>query len=84
MSFATLILAEHFEGKLNPNFGNILTTAHQLKDKQVDVLIHGADCTSQIDQIKKYNGVNSILVVKDATLHNSYGDSVARVVKHVV
>jgi hypothetical protein len=49
MSFATLILAEHFEGKLNPNFGNILTAAHQLKDKQVDVLIHGADCTSQID-----------------------------------
>ena len=52
MSLATLILTAHFEGNLNPNFGNILTAAHQLKDKLVDVIINGTDCTSQINKIK--------------------------------
>jgi hypothetical protein len=31
-NFATLVLAEHFEGKLNPNLGSLLTAASQLKD----------------------------------------------------
>jgi hypothetical protein len=31
-NFATLVLAEHFEGKLNANLGSLLTAASQLKD----------------------------------------------------
>lgn len=45
-NFATLVLAEHFEGKLNPNLGALLTAAAQLKDPEVDVLVHGADCSA--------------------------------------
>jgi len=33
MNFATLVLAEHFEGKLNSNLGSILTAANKFNDK---------------------------------------------------
>jgi electron transfer flavoprotein alpha subunit len=83
-NFATLVLAEHFEGKLNPNLGALLTAAAQMKDPQIDVLVHGADCSSQIDAVKKYSGISKILVASDKGLQQSYGDSVARVVRQVV
>lgn len=41
-NFSTLVLAEHFEGKLNPNLGSMLTAAGRF-NKDVDVLVHGAD-----------------------------------------
>lgn len=31
-SFATLVLAEHFEGKLSPTLGSVLNAAGQLND----------------------------------------------------
>lgn len=34
-NFATLILAEHFEGKLNSQIGSCLTAANDLNDKDV-------------------------------------------------
>jgi hypothetical protein len=34
-SFATLILAEHFEGKLNMSIGACLKAAQELKDNHV-------------------------------------------------
>jgi electron transfer flavoprotein alpha subunit len=79
-NFATLVLAEHYEGKLNANFGSLMTAASQLKDTHIDVLVHGADCQAQIDQINKYAGVRSILVAKDPSLQQSFGASVAKVV----
>lgn len=84
MNFATLVLAEHFEGKLNSNLGNVLTAAGKLNDKQIDVLVHGADCDKQVELVKKYAGINSILVAKDEGLQHSYGDSVARIVTQLV
>lgn len=80
MNFATLVLAEHFEGKLNPNLGNVLTAAGKLNDNHIDVLVHGANCDKQVEQVKKYAGIKSILVAKDEGLQHSYGDSVARIV----
>jgi len=62
----------------------MLTAAGQLNDSQVDVLVHGADCSAQVEQVKKYAGVSSVLVAQDSGLQNSYGDSVARVVKQLV
>ena len=67
-NFATLVLAEHFEGKLNSNLGSLLTAASNLNDPEVDVLVHGADCQSQIDSVNKYAGVRSVLVAKDPSL----------------
>jgi len=46
--------------------------------------VHGDDCQKQIDQIKKYSGVSKIIVSKDASLQNAYGDSVAKVVSSLV
>ena len=43
-NFATLILAEHFEGKLNSNIGSILTASSKFNDPNCDVLIHGENC----------------------------------------
>ena len=40
-NFATLILSEHFEGKLNPTLGNVLKAASNFNDPAVDVLVHG-------------------------------------------
>ena len=40
-NFATLVLSEHFEGKLNPSLGSVLNAASQLNDSQVDVLVCG-------------------------------------------
>ena len=31
-NFATLVLAEHFEGKLSPTLGSVLTAAGELND----------------------------------------------------
>ena len=42
--FATLVLSEHFEGKLSPTLGAVLSAAADLKDSQVDVLVHGDGC----------------------------------------
>lgn len=83
-NFATLVLAEHFNGKLNSNLGSMMTAAGQLNDDQVDVLVHGADCADQVAQVQKYAGVKNILVASDAGLANSYGDSVAKVVQSLV
>ena len=43
-NFATLVLAEHFEGKLSPTLGSVLNAAGQLNDGAVDVLVHGDGC----------------------------------------
>lgn len=83
-NFATLVLAEHFEGKLNSNLGSLLTAASNLNDPDVDVLVHGADCQSQIDSVNQYAGVRSVLVAKDPSLQQSYGAGVAKVVKQVI
>lgn len=61
-----------------------MTAAGQLNDPDVDVLVHGVDCQSQIDDINKYTGVRSILVAKDPSLQQSYGAAVARVIKSLV
>ena len=45
MNFSTLILAEHLDGALNKNFGSCLTAAGELKDPEVDVLVHGSDAS---------------------------------------
>jgi hypothetical protein len=45
MNFSTLILAEHLDGTLNKNFGSCLTAASELKDPEVDVLVHGSDAS---------------------------------------
>jgi hypothetical protein len=50
-SFASLVLAEHFEGKLNPNVGAVLTAAAKLEDPTVDVLVHGENCDAQIEAL---------------------------------
>ena len=43
-NFATLVLAEHFEGQLSPTLGSVLKAAGELNDNQVDVLVHGDGC----------------------------------------
>jgi hypothetical protein len=45
------VLAEHFEGKLNPNIGAVLTAATKLEDPTVDVLVHGDNCDAQIEAL---------------------------------
>ena len=45
MNFSTLILAEHLDGTLNKNFGSSLTAANELKDPEIDVLVHGSDAS---------------------------------------
>jgi hypothetical protein len=43
------VLAEHFEGKINSNIGSMLSAASKFNDPDVDVLVHGDNCESQID-----------------------------------
>ena len=38
-NFATLVLAEHYEGKLNANLGSMLNAASQLNDSHVSAHI---------------------------------------------
>jgi electron transfer flavoprotein alpha subunit len=61
-NFATLVLAEHRDGKLNGSIGSVMTAAGLLNDSHVDVLVHGADCEAQISQVQKYAGAKSVLV----------------------
>merc|ERR1719232_1059843 len=72
-NFATLVLSEHFEGKLNPNLGSVLNAAGQLNDSQVDVLVCGGDTDAQVEQVQKY-----------PALQNAYGDSVSKLAKGLV
>ena len=51
MNFATLVLSEHFEGKLAPSLGSVLTAANELNDSHVDVLVHGDGCDAQIEEV---------------------------------
>ena len=84
-NFATLVVAEQFQGKVNSNFGSVMTAASQLNDPHVDVLVHGDDQTQAlIDQVSQYAGISNIIVAKDAALKNSYGDSVAHTVAQLV
>lgn len=85
-NFATLVLAEHFEGKLNANLGSMLSAAKQLNDPQVDVLVHGNESSvaSQLAEVQKYPNINKVLVAKSEDLHNPYGDAIARVAKDIV
>lgn len=83
-SFATLVLSEHFEGKLNPSFGSVLTAAQQLQDPQIDVLVHGEDTAEQVEALQKYAGLNKIIVAKHATLQNPYGDYMSKLALQIV
>ena len=83
-NFATLVLSEHFEGKLSPSLGSVLSAASQLKDDQVDVLVYGENCDSQIEEVQKYPGVSKILVAQDAVLQNCYGDHMSKLAKALV
>ena len=67
-NFATLILSEHFEGKLSPSLGSLLSAAADLNDSTIDVLVHGNDTAAQIEQVQKYPGINKIIVASDPSL----------------
>jgi len=41
-NFATLILAEHFEGNLNTQIGSSIRAAQDIGDTDVDVMVHGS------------------------------------------
>lgn len=49
-NFASLVLAEQFEGKLNANLAQSITAATMM-DSQVDVLVHGADPAAQVEAV---------------------------------
>lgn len=51
MNFATLVLSEHFEGKLAPSLGSVLTAANEMNDSHIDVLVHGDGCDAQIEEV---------------------------------
>jgi len=83
-TFATLVLSEQFNGKINNNLCNVLTAVKQLKDSQVDVLVHGEQCANQIEEVKKYAGINKIYFSNSPFLQNPYGDSIAQLTKSLV
>jgi electron transfer flavoprotein alpha subunit len=82
-NFSSLVLAEHFNGKLNANLAQTITAASQM-DSDVDVLVHGEDPAAQIEAVQNYPGIRSIFVAKDSKLENPYGDSIARIAKNMV
>lgn len=82
-NFSSLVLAEHYQGKLNANLSSTLTAAKHM-DSEVDILVHGEDPAAQIEAVQNYPGINRIFVAKDASLENAYGDSVARITKALV
>ena len=77
-NFATLVLSEHFEGKLSPTLGSVLTAAAELNDGPVDVLVHGDGCDAQVEEVQKYPGINKIIVASDPALQNPYGDFMSK------
>lgn len=85
-NFSTLILAEHFEGKLAPSVGSCLTAANELNDPKIDVLVHGSESSvaSQLADLKKYPGIGRIHAAKCDSLENPYGQSVALITKDLV
>lgn len=83
-NFSTLVLAEHFMGKLNPSLGSVLNAASQLNDPHVDVLVHGDSTDAQIEAVQKYPGVSNIIVAKHDSLANPYGDHISHTVKKLV
>ena len=82
--FATLVLSEHFEGKLANNLSNVLSAVKQFKDDRVDVLVHGNACADQVEEVKKYPGINKIFFANNPDLQNPYGDAVAQLTKKLV
>jgi electron transfer flavoprotein alpha subunit len=82
--FATLVLSEHFEGKLANNLSNVLSAVKHFKDDRVDVLVHGNACADQVEEVKKYPGINKIFFANNPDLQNSYGDAVAQLTKKLV
>lgn len=83
-NFATLVLSEHFEGKLSPSIGNVLNAASQLNDSQVEVLVCGDNCDAQVEEVQKYPGISKILVANDGVLQNPYGDYISKLAKTLV
>ena len=73
-----MVLAEHFEGKLSPALASLLTAAADLKDSQVDVLVHGDGCDAQVEEVQKYPGIGKIMVASDPVLQNPYGDFMSK------
>ena len=55
-----------------------------MNDKQVDVLVYGDNCDSQIEDVQKYPGISKILVAKDAVLQNAYGDHMSKLTKALI
>ena len=83
-NFATLVLSEHFEGRLSPTLASVLTAAGKLNDNQVDVLVHGENCDAQVEEVQKYPGINKIIVASDPSLNNPYGDSMSKLTHRLV
>ena len=84
--FATLVLSEHFEGKLNGSIASCVTAAQKLTDPDIDVLCHGsaASVQSQVDELKTIPGLRKILTATHDDLENPYGQAMAHVAKKAV
>ncbi len=82
--FATLVLSEHFEGKLANNLSNVLSAVKHFKDDKVDVLVHGNACAEQVEEVKKYKGINKIYFANNPDLQNPYGDAIVQLTKKLV
>ena len=83
-NFATLVLTEHFEGKLSATFGAVLTAAGELNDGAVDVMVHGDGCDAQVEEVQKYPGIGKIFVASDPVLNNPYGDFMSKLTQQMV
>ena len=84
--FSTLVLAEHFEGKLNHSVGSCLTAASQFSDPTVDVLVHGSSTSvaNQVSELSKYPGINKIIAATHDSLDNPYGQTMASITSSLV
>ena len=64
----------------------MIRAAQDLKETQVDVFVHGdeAGVAKQLEEVKKYPGINKIVVAKGGDLLNPYGDKISHTLKDVI
>ena len=78
-----LIIAEHDDSALNPNFARAVSAVAPLCDNGATALVLGDNCENIAEQAARVSGVGRVLLLESPALANRFAENAAPVVAEV-
>ena len=78
-----LIIAEHDDSALNPNFARAVSAVAPLCDNGATALVLGDNCENIAEQAARVSGVGRVLLLESPALANRFAENTAPVVAEV-